>query len=338
MFDYEWAATQHNVNCRLANRVLVPDAIPPERLARYGARGSKLIRYPGLKEEYYLSDFEPDRGVLAQLGVEGAEVLNVVRTAPSYALYLGGSETPLLARVLRRAAADTRVHTVVLARTDQQRADVRALGLERVVVPERTVDGRSLVALADVLVSAGGTMNREAAVLGTPVWSMFEGPLGGVDEQLVREGRLQLLSDADAIAFEPKPAGALAERVRRDPATCSSSRCPACASASAVRLERALDGLLGLALDLVRDVVLAEAAQADGVQVAALEDLQRVDHPDRARRSRAARRPSAAASAPGPSRRAGAAARSGPAARSRPSSAPTGAGRPRCAAGRSRCA
>jgi predicted glycosyltransferase len=218
MFDYEWAATQHHVNCRLADRVLVPEAIPPERLARYGARGKKLIRYPGLKEEYYLSDFEPDRGVLADLGVEGAEVLCVVRTAPSYALYLGGSETPLLAQVLWRASADPRVHTVVLARTDEQRADVRALGLERVVVPDRTVDGRSLVALADVLVSAGGTMNREAAVLGTPVWSMFEGPLGGVDEQLVREGRLKLLQDAAAIAFEPKPAGALAERVRRDPA------------------------------------------------------------------------------------------------------------------------
>src|SRR5687768_11194034 len=218
MFDYEWAAVQHHLNCRLANRVLVPEAIPPERLARYGARGGKLVRYPGLKEEYYLADFEPDRAVLRDLGADGAEVLCVVRTAPSYALYLGGSETPLLARVLRRAAADPRVRTVVLARTDQQRADVRALGLERVVVPDRTVDGRSLVALADVLVSAGGTMNREAAVLGTPVWSMFEGPLGGVDEQLVGEGRLRLLEDAGAIAFDPKPAGALAERVRRDPA------------------------------------------------------------------------------------------------------------------------
>jgi predicted glycosyltransferase len=217
MFDYEWAALQHHLNCRLANRVLVPHAIPPERLARYGARGAKLIRFPGLKEEYYLADFEPDRAVLAQLGVEGAEILNVVRTAPSYALYLGGSETPLLARVLQRAAGDERVYTVVLARTDEQRAAVRALGLERVAVPEHTVDGRSLVALADVLVSAGGTMNREAAVLGTPVWSMFEGPLGGVDELLVREGRLGILTDPGQIAFEPKPATALADRVRRDP-------------------------------------------------------------------------------------------------------------------------
>jgi uncharacterized protein len=217
MFDYEWAALQHHFNCRLATRVLVPEAIPPERLARYGARPPKLVRYPGLKEEYYLADFAPDRAVPAQLGVEGGDVLCVVRTAPSYALYLGGSETPLLARVLQRAAADPRVRTVVLARTEEQRAAVRALGLERVAVPSRTVDGRSLVALADVLVSAGGTMNREAAVLGTPVWSMFEGPLGGVDEQLVREGRLRILSDPDAIAFASKPPGRLRERVRRDP-------------------------------------------------------------------------------------------------------------------------
>jgi predicted glycosyltransferase len=119
--------------------------------------------------------------------------------------------------VLERAGGDERVHAVVLARTDPQRAAVRALELDRVVVPERTVDGRSLVALADVLVSAGGTMNREAAVLGTPVWSMFEGPLGGVDEQLVREGRLKLLTDAGQIVFEPKPQAALRDRVRRDP-------------------------------------------------------------------------------------------------------------------------
>jgi predicted glycosyltransferase len=217
MFDYEWAALQHHVNCRLANRVLVPEAIPPERLARYGARGRKLVRYPGLKEEYYLGDFEPDGAVLDRLGVAGAEVLCVVRTAPSYALYLGGSETPLLDAVLRRAAADERVRTVVLARTPQQRAAVRALGLERVVVPDRTVDGRSLVALADVLVSAGGTMNREAAVLGTPVWSIFEGRLGGVDEQLVREGRLKLLRDPAEIELRPKPPGRLEQRVRRDP-------------------------------------------------------------------------------------------------------------------------
>jgi uncharacterized protein len=218
MFDYEWAAAQHHWNCRLASRVLVPDAIPAERLARYGARPPKLVRYPGLKEEYYLSAFEPDENVLAELGVDRARILSVVRTAPSYALYLGGSENPLLPRVLRRLGAAENAYTVVLARTDEQRAAVRALALERVVVPEHAVDGRSLVAFADLLVSAGGTMNREAAVLGTPVWSIFEGRLGAVDEMLVREGRLPLLRAPDEIVVGKKPAERWRDRVRRDPA------------------------------------------------------------------------------------------------------------------------
>jgi hypothetical protein len=218
MFDYEWAVAQHHVNCRLATRVLVPEAIPPERLARYSAGPLKLVRYPGLKEEYYLSDFEPDERVLADLGVDREAILCVVRTAPSYALYLGGSENELLPALLRSLAARGDVQTVVLARTPEQRTAIRALGLERAIVPERAVVGRSLVALADVLVSAGGTMNREAAVLGTPVWSMFEGRMGAVDEMLVREGRLRLLRDPAEVQLQKKPPGALNRRVRRDPA------------------------------------------------------------------------------------------------------------------------
>jgi uncharacterized protein len=218
MFDYEWASLQHHANCRLARRVLVPDAIPAERLARYGARGSKLVRYPGLKEEYYLADFEPDASVLDALGVEPDGPLAVVRTAPSYALYLGGSENPLLPRLLGRLAEEGGATTVVLARTQGQRDAVRALGLPRTVVPDRAVDGRSLVALADLLVSAGGTMSREAAVLGTPVWSIFEGRLGAVDEQLAAEGRLSFLSDPTDLEVRVKPEAAWRERVRRDPA------------------------------------------------------------------------------------------------------------------------
>ena len=153
MFDYEWAALQHHANCRLANRVLVPDAIPAERLARYGARPPKLVRYPGLKEEYYLADFVPDPTLLEELKPPEDAVLCVVRTAPSYALYLGGSENELLPGLLRRLSADERTQTVVLARTPGQRQAIRTLGLERVHVPERSVDGRSLVAFADLLVS-----------------------------------------------------------------------------------------------------------------------------------------------------------------------------------------
>ena len=215
-FDYEWAMAQHHLNCRLATRVLVPEAIPAERLARYGARPPKLARYPGLKEEYYLGGFEPDVDVLDEVGVPREGVLCVVRTAPSYALYLGGSENELLPRLLERFAADARTRTVVLARTDAQRRAIGALGLPRVVVPSRAVDGRSLVALADVLVSAGGTMNREAAVLGTPVWSIFEGRMGAIDELLVREGRLRLLERPEDVVVEKKPADT-APRAAREP-------------------------------------------------------------------------------------------------------------------------
>jgi uncharacterized protein len=217
MLDYEWALLQHSVNCRLAARVLAPDAIPPDRLRRLGARPPKLVRFPGLKEEYYLSGFEPDPSVLTQLGIDRERVLCVVRTAPAYALYLGGSENPILPRVLARLSESDGAQTVVLPRTPAQAAAIAGLGLERVIVPQRVVDGRSLVALADLVVSAGGTMNREAAVLGTPVWSIFEGRMGGVDEMLVRERRLRLLADPSEIVVRHKDRDADGSRVRRDP-------------------------------------------------------------------------------------------------------------------------
>ncbi|MGN6430158.1 MAG: DUF354 domain-containing protein [Gaiellaceae bacterium] len=215
MFDYEWARLQHEVNCRLAPRVLVPDAIPAERLAQYGARPPKLVQYPGLKEEYYLADFEPDSAVLGDLGLDPARVIAVVRTAPSYALYLGGSENELVPRVLRRLL-DEGAQVVVLARTDEQRRALRDVD-PALVVPERAVDGRSLAGLADLVVSAGGTMIREAAVLGTPVWSIFEGRLGAVDELLEREGRVRFLRDPGELVVEKAPA-TRERRGRRDPA------------------------------------------------------------------------------------------------------------------------
>jgi predicted glycosyltransferase len=215
MFDYEWARLQHELNCRLATRVLVPDAIPAERLEPYGARPPKLVQYPGLKEEYYLADFEPDQSVLGKLGLHRNRVIAVVRTAPSYALYLGGSENELLPRVLRRLL-DEEAQIVVLARTDDQRRALRELD-GSLIVPEHAVDGRSLAALADLVVSAGGTMIREAAVLGTPVWSIFEGRLGAVDELLIAEGRVRLLRDPGELIVEKAPA-VRERRGRRDPA------------------------------------------------------------------------------------------------------------------------
>jgi predicted glycosyltransferase len=207
MFDYEWATVQHTVNCRLAQAVVVPEAIPPERLDRYGAR-RKLQRYQGLKEEYYLADFEPDRGVLAQLGLDEGRPIAVVRTPPSVSLY-HRFENDLFAQVLARLRG---TQAVVLPRVAEQRAQ-----LDGFIVPEHAIDAQSLIAFADVVVSAGGTMNREAVALGTPVWTTFEGRLGAVDERLIGEGRLKRLERADDLVLA-KRARESGERVRRDPA------------------------------------------------------------------------------------------------------------------------
>jgi uncharacterized protein len=210
MFDYEWATVQHNVNCRLAQAVVVPDAIPPERLYRYGARG-KIRGYPGLKEEYYLADFEPDPRVLAELGLDPARPIAVVRTPPEVSLY-HRFENDLFAQVLERLRGP---QTVVLPRTSEQRGQLDRAGF---FVPERAIDAQSLVAFADLVVSAGGTMNREAVALGTPVWTVFEGRLGAVDERLIAEGRLRRLVSADELALEKREeTGAPGDRVRRDP-------------------------------------------------------------------------------------------------------------------------
>ena len=215
-FDYEFAAVQHHLGCRAATRVVVPEAIPPERLERYGVRPPKLVRYPGLKEEYYLADFEPDADVLGTLGVDERRVLVVLRTPADVAAYHLGVENVLFPRVLERLGRDERVHAVVVPRTDEQRAAIRGLSLPSLLVPEGAVDAQSLIALADVVVSAGGTMNREAVALGVPVYTTFAGRLGGVDEQLVREGRLRLLRDPGELALEKRRG--IGKRTRRDPA------------------------------------------------------------------------------------------------------------------------
>ncbi|HZL55030.1 MAG TPA: DUF354 domain-containing protein [Solirubrobacteraceae bacterium] len=217
MFDYEWATVQHNVNCRLAKAVVVPDAIPERRLERYGAKG-KVRAYAGLKEEYYLADFEPDPGVLGELGLDATRPIVVVRTPPEVSLY-HRFENDLFARVLERlrdAAAADGVQPVVLPRVEAQREELaRVPGF---VLPGRAIDAQSLIAYADLVISAGGTMNREAVALGTPVYTTFEGRLGAVDERLIEEGRLRKLEGPEELDLGKRAEGATAgPRTRRDP-------------------------------------------------------------------------------------------------------------------------
>ena len=215
-FDYEFATLQHQLGCRAATKVVVPDAIPPERLRPYGVRPPKLVQYPGLKEEYYLSDFQPDRSLPERFGVDPQRVLVVLRPPPDVSLYHRHSN-PLFPQTLDHLGRLENVHAFVLPRTEEQRDFVRTLELPSVILPEAAVDAQSLIALADVVVSAGGTMNREAAALGVPVYTTYGGRLGGVDEELIRAGRLKPLTDPRALDLRKREAPG-EDRVRRDPA------------------------------------------------------------------------------------------------------------------------
>ena len=214
-FDYEFARAQHGLGCRAAQRVVVPEAIPQDRLDRLGATATKVRRYPGLKEDYYLHGFDPRESVLDELGLDRERVLVVVRTPPEVSLYHRHGN-PLFADVLERLGRDPSVQAVVLPRTTEQRQAIDALRLPSLVLPANAIDAQSLVALSDLVVSAGGTMNREAVALGVPVYTTFAGKLGAVDEALIAEGRLRVLTSADELGLEKRAVAG--GRLRRDPA------------------------------------------------------------------------------------------------------------------------
>lgn len=211
MQDYEFAQLQRQIAFRLARRVLVPETIPLDRMAKLGVKGEKLVRYPGLKEEYYLSGFEPDPAVLGELGLDREKVLVVVRPPPETSEYHARND--LYGKTIDRLAASD-AQAVVIPRTGAQGEAVRALGAANLIVPEKAIDAQSLIAYADLVVSAGGTMNREAVALGTPVFSTFTGRMGGVDEALIADGRLQVLADPATLQLRKRdsPVGVLRPR------------------------------------------------------------------------------------------------------------------------------
>jgi uncharacterized protein len=216
-FDYEYAWLQHQLGCRAATRVVVPDVIPADVLGGYGVGPKKLRRYPGLKEDYYLADLEPDPAVLDELGVDRNRVIVVLRPPPDVSLY-HRQENPLFRETLQALGTRDDVHAVVLPRVEGQRDYVLGLGLPSAIVPEHAVDAQSLIAFADLVVSAGGTMNREAVALGVPVYTVFGGRLGAVDRHLIREGKLRALTDPAALELRKKEELGWFAQTRRDPA------------------------------------------------------------------------------------------------------------------------
>ncbi len=213
MQDYEFANLQRQISFRAATRVLAPEAIPVDRLRKIGAKPKKLVRYPGLKEEYYLYDFVPDEGIIDDLGLDRGKVITVVRPPPETSEYHARND--IYADTVRHlAAADGAVQAVIIPRTREQAEAARALGAPNLLIPEQAIDAQSLIACADLVVSAGGTMNREAVALGTPVYTTFSGRMGGVDEVLIHEGRLRVLEDPAELELRKRtdPVGVLNPR------------------------------------------------------------------------------------------------------------------------------
>ncbi|HYP48847.1 MAG TPA: DUF354 domain-containing protein [Thermoleophilaceae bacterium] len=214
MMDYEHQPANH-LSFRLARRVVVPELFPAAALRRFGAHPTKVLRYPGFKEQLYLADFNPDTSVLEELALDPADVIVVLRPPPDGALYHQMANRrfdEIAASVAEREG----VQGVLLARSaEQARRYARLDGLH---VPPRALDARSLLALADVAVGAGGTMNRESALLGTPTYTAFAAQLAAVDSELIRLG---LLNDLRDPGFEPalvKKPRAAAPLERGDPA------------------------------------------------------------------------------------------------------------------------
>ena len=212
--DYEFAGLQRQFAFRIAKRVLVPEAIPVGRMAKVGAKGEKLVRYPGLKEDYYLAGFEPDPAVIEQLGIDSGRVLVVVRPPPETSEY--HADNPLYEQVIDRLVEADQVTAVIIPRTERQADAARARDSGNLVVPDHAVDAQSLIAYADLVVSAGGTMNREAVALGTPVYTTFAGRMGGVDEDLIDRGLLTVLGDAGELDLVKRD-GEPGTRRPRDP-------------------------------------------------------------------------------------------------------------------------
>ena len=193
MMDYEHQPANH-LAFRFASRIIVPSSFPAERLRRYGARVGKVRRYHGTKEDVYLADFQPDPEFgarLCELGVNADNVLVLMRPPAHEALYHRFQNT-LFDEALAMFQSRENVQVILLPRNEVQRAMYS--GKERVIVPGAPLDGANLIAASDLVISAGGTINREAAALGVPAASIYAGRWAAVDEELVKEGRMQRIS------------------------------------------------------------------------------------------------------------------------------------------------
>ena len=212
LMDYEHHPGNH-LSFRTAKRLVVPKSFPDSALRRFGVNAAKVRRFDGIKEDVYLADFEPDdqfSTVLSALGVSGDDLLVVIRPHAPEALYHRGVANQLLSEALRKFAAVPGCKIILLPRKTYQGDDLRREHPHaNIIIPDGVLDGANLIAAADLVISGGGTMNREAAALGVPVATIFAGKTAAIDEYLISENRMMRIdssADLDRITLKKKPA------------------------------------------------------------------------------------------------------------------------------------
>ena len=209
LMDYEYQPANH-LAFRLTSRLVVPATFPAQRLRRYGASPKKVHRYNGTKEDVYLARFRPDPGFSSQLckmGIGPDNVVVLMRPPAHDALYHRFQNT-LFDRALHLLLQNDNVRVILLPRTVVQRAGYASEAHRNLIIPAAPLDGPNLIAATDLVISAGGTINREAAALGVPAASIYSGKWAAVDEQLLAEGRLQRISttaDLQKLSLQKRP-------------------------------------------------------------------------------------------------------------------------------------
>ena len=198
MHDYE-----HSVKTGFleSDWILVPEVIPTRAMSR---NGNRVLKYPGIKEDVYVPRLRPDPSIRRILGVSAHDVLVTIRPPATEAHYHHPDTDMLFAETLRFLAREPSVRMVVLPRNTRQDRQLRKdwaslIASRQMVIPETAVDGLNLIWFSDLVISGGGTMNREAAALGVPVYSIFRGRLGAVDRYLADQKRMTLIQSISEI-------------------------------------------------------------------------------------------------------------------------------------------
>jgi uncharacterized protein len=181
--------------------VIYPQVIPVDGRARDRIA---TLRYPGIKEDVYLPTFHPDPQLRQRLGIGEDELLVTVRPPASEAHYHNPEGDELLAATLSKFSALDGARVLLLPRNKNQENELRAawphgIASGKIIIPVRVEDGLNIIWNSDLVVSGGGTMNREAAAMGVPVYSIFRGPIGAVDRYLSDSGRLVLLESVEDV-------------------------------------------------------------------------------------------------------------------------------------------